>query len=68
MSADVARAVDEAIAQYRTLGATMVEVSLPNSKLSVPAYYVLAPAEASSRICRVSTACATAIARPSTAT
>jgi aspartyl-tRNA(Asn)/glutamyl-tRNA(Gln) amidotransferase subunit A len=52
MDADVARAVDEAIAQYRALGAETVEVSLPNSGLSVPVYYVLAPAEASSNLSR----------------
>jgi aspartyl-tRNA(Asn)/glutamyl-tRNA(Gln) amidotransferase subunit A len=52
MAPDVARAIDEAIAQYRKLGCTMVEVSLPNMKLSVPVYYVLAPAEASSNLSR----------------
>ena len=49
---DVARAVEEAIAEYRKLGAKTVEVSLPNTKLSVPVYYVLAPAEASSNLSR----------------
>ncbi len=52
MDADVRAAVDAALAQYRQLGATTVEVSLPNSGLSVPAYYVLAPAEASSNLSR----------------
>ena len=52
MSPDVAKAVDEAIAQYRKLGCETVEVSLPNMKLSVPVYYVLAPAEASSNLSR----------------
>ncbi len=52
MSPDVAKAIDDAIAQYRKLGCTMVEVSLPNMKLSVPVYYVLAPAEASSNLSR----------------
>jgi aspartyl-tRNA(Asn)/glutamyl-tRNA(Gln) amidotransferase subunit A len=52
MSDDVRAAVDAAIADYRRLGATTVEVSLPNSGLSVPAYYVLAPAEASSNLSR----------------
>ncbi len=52
MDADVAKAVDEAIAEYRKLGAEIVEVSLPNMKLSVPAYYVIAPAEASSNLSR----------------
>jgi aspartyl-tRNA(Asn)/glutamyl-tRNA(Gln) amidotransferase subunit A len=52
MAADVATAVDAAIAEYRRLGAEMVEVSLPNMGLSVPVYYVLAPAEASSNLSR----------------
>jgi aspartyl-tRNA(Asn)/glutamyl-tRNA(Gln) amidotransferase subunit A len=49
---DTAKAVEEAIAQLRKLGAETVEVGLPNSKLSVAAYYVLAPAEASSNLSR----------------
>jgi aspartyl-tRNA(Asn)/glutamyl-tRNA(Gln) amidotransferase subunit A len=50
--ADVMAAVRAAIAEYEKLGATTVEVSLPNSHLSVPAYYVIAPAEASSNLSR----------------
>jgi aspartyl-tRNA(Asn)/glutamyl-tRNA(Gln) amidotransferase subunit A len=49
---DVARAVDEALGEYRKLGAETVEISLPTTKLSVPVYYVLAPAEASSNLSR----------------
>jgi aspartyl-tRNA(Asn)/glutamyl-tRNA(Gln) amidotransferase subunit A len=49
---DVARAVEDALAEYRKLGAKTVEVSLPTTKLSVPVYYVLAPAEASSNLSR----------------
>ncbi len=52
VSPDVARALDAAIAQYKKLGCEMVEVSLPNMALSVPVYYVLAPAEASSNLAR----------------
>jgi aspartyl-tRNA(Asn)/glutamyl-tRNA(Gln) amidotransferase subunit A len=52
MSADVRAKVEEALDQYRKLGAVTVEVSLPNSGLSVPAYYVIAPAEASSNLSR----------------
>ena len=52
MGSDVAKAVEAAIAEYKKLGATTVEISLPNSKLSVPVYYVLAPAEASSNLSR----------------
>jgi aspartyl-tRNA(Asn)/glutamyl-tRNA(Gln) amidotransferase subunit A len=52
MDADVRAAVEAALEQYRKLGAVTVDVSLPNSGLSVPAYYVLAPAEASSNLSR----------------
>ncbi|MDD2662557.1 MAG: Asp-tRNA(Asn)/Glu-tRNA(Gln) amidotransferase subunit GatA [Dechloromonas sp.] len=51
-SAEVMAAVQAAIREYEKLGATTVEVSLPNSHLSVPAYYVIAPAEASSNLSR----------------
>ena len=50
--AEVMAAVQAAIKEYEKLGATCVEVSLPNSHLSVPAYYVIAPAEASSNLSR----------------
>jgi aspartyl-tRNA(Asn)/glutamyl-tRNA(Gln) amidotransferase subunit A len=52
LSDDVARAVEAAVGQYRKLGATTVEISLSNTKLSIPVYYVLAPAEASSNLSR----------------
>ena len=52
LTGDTAKTVEEAIAQYRKLGAETVEVGLPNSRLSVAAYYVLAPAEASSNLSR----------------
>ncbi len=52
MSSDVSNVIEAALAEYRKLGATFVEVSLPNSKLAVPVYYVLAPAEASSNLSR----------------
>jgi aspartyl-tRNA(Asn)/glutamyl-tRNA(Gln) amidotransferase subunit A len=52
LDAEVGAAIDQAIEQYRKLGAEMVEVSLPNSGLAVPCYYVLAPAEASSNLSR----------------
>ena len=44
--------IDKAIEQLRELGARIVEVSLPNASLSVPTYYVVAPAEASSNLAR----------------
>jgi aspartyl-tRNA(Asn)/glutamyl-tRNA(Gln) amidotransferase subunit A len=49
---EVARAVDAAISEYRRLGAVTAEISLPNTPLSIPVYYVLAPAEASSNLAR----------------
>ena len=52
MTPDVAKAVDEAISEFKRLGGEPVAVSLPNMKLSVPVYYVLAPAEASSNLSR----------------
>ncbi|MBS4097886.1 MAG: Asp-tRNA(Asn)/Glu-tRNA(Gln) amidotransferase subunit GatA [Sulfuricella sp.] len=52
LSSDVAQAVEAALAEYRKLGAQTVEVSLPNSQLAIPVYYVLAPAEASSNLSR----------------
>jgi aspartyl-tRNA(Asn)/glutamyl-tRNA(Gln) amidotransferase subunit A len=44
--------IREALALYERLGATLREVSLPNLPLSVPAYYVVAPAECSSNLAR----------------
>jgi len=49
---DVLKNIETAIAEYRKLGCEVVEVSLPNMALSVPVYYVLAPAEASSNLSR----------------
>jgi aspartyl-tRNA(Asn)/glutamyl-tRNA(Gln) amidotransferase subunit A len=50
--AGVMNAVQEAIAEYRRLGAETVEISLPNMEHGVAAYYVIAPAEASSNLSR----------------
>ncbi|MER2511619.1 MAG: Asp-tRNA(Asn)/Glu-tRNA(Gln) amidotransferase subunit GatA [Nitrosomonas ureae] len=52
MSQDVANAIEKALIEYRKLGAQTVEVSLPNAPLSIPVYYVLPPAEASSNLSR----------------
>jgi aspartyl-tRNA(Asn)/glutamyl-tRNA(Gln) amidotransferase subunit A len=49
---DVGQAVQAAIAVFETLGAKRVDISLPNTKMSIPAYYVIAPAEASSNLAR----------------
>ncbi len=51
-SAEVMRLVEAAIGEYHKLGAQTVDISLPNMGLSVPAYYVIAPAEASSNLSR----------------
>ena len=48
----VGAAVAAAIDEFRKLGATVVDISLPNTHLSVPAYYVVAPAECSSNLSR----------------
>ncbi|MBK8639013.1 MAG: Asp-tRNA(Asn)/Glu-tRNA(Gln) amidotransferase subunit GatA [Chromatiaceae bacterium] len=52
LDAGVAASVEAAIAEYRRLGAQIREISLPNSPLSVPTYYVVAPAECSSNLAR----------------
>jgi aspartyl-tRNA(Asn)/glutamyl-tRNA(Gln) amidotransferase subunit A len=52
LAADVSKPILAAIEELRRLGAQVVEVSLPNQRLSVPVYYVLAPAEASSNLSR----------------
>ena len=52
LAADVAQTIEAAIAEYKKLGAQVVEISLPNTQLSIPVYYVLAPAEASSNLAR----------------
>ena len=52
LSAEVARTVEAAVAEFKKLGAEAIDVELPNSKLAVPCYYVLAPAEASSNLAR----------------
>ena len=49
---DVMQRVEAAIAEYRKLGAETVDISLPNMKLSLASYYVIAPAEASSNLSR----------------
>ena len=49
---EVMQLVEQAIAEYRKLGAETVVLSLPNMRLSVAAYYVIAPAEASSNLAR----------------
>ena len=52
LAADVEQAIRAALKAYEKLGATLVDISLPNTRLSIPAYYVIAPAEASSNLSR----------------
>ena len=51
-SPDVLAAVRAALAEYEKLGAVLVDVDLPLTELSIPVYYVIAPAEASSNLSR----------------
>jgi aspartyl-tRNA(Asn)/glutamyl-tRNA(Gln) amidotransferase subunit A len=52
LAADVDGAVRAALAELQKLGATLVDVSLPRTELSIPVYYIIAPAEASSNLSR----------------
>jgi len=52
LDSDVVSVFEESKKHYESLGAEFIEVSLPNISLSVPAYYVVAPAECSSNLSR----------------
>ena len=52
LAADVNGAVRNALAELERLGATLVDVQLPRTELSIPVYYIIAPAEASSNLSR----------------
>jgi aspartyl-tRNA(Asn)/glutamyl-tRNA(Gln) amidotransferase subunit A len=52
LAQDVRAAVEAALKEYEALGAKLVPVSLPKTELSIPVYYVIAPAEASSNLSR----------------
>ncbi|MDB5762174.1 MAG: gatA1 [Herminiimonas sp.] len=52
LASDVEQAVRAALNEYEKLGATLVDISLPKTELSIPVYYVIAPAEASSNLSR----------------
>jgi len=52
LDSGMARIIEEAIEEYKKLGAEIVKISLPNTDLAVPVYYVVAPAECSSNLSR----------------
>jgi aspartyl-tRNA(Asn)/glutamyl-tRNA(Gln) amidotransferase subunit A len=52
LAADVDGAVRAALAEFEKLGAALIDVSLPRTELSIPVYYIIAPAEASSNLSR----------------
>ncbi|NNM60296.1 MAG: Asp-tRNA(Asn)/Glu-tRNA(Gln) amidotransferase subunit GatA [Legionellales bacterium] len=52
LNPQIAHCIHEAIKVYEKLGATIKDISLPHSDLSIPAYYVIAPAECSSNLSR----------------
>ncbi|MGK0439481.1 MAG: aspartyl-tRNA(Asn)/glutamyl-tRNA(Gln) amidotransferase subunit A [Paracoccaceae bacterium] len=52
LDSEMATIIETAVKQFESLGATIKEVSLPNSHLALPSYYVIAPAEASSNLSR----------------
>jgi aspartyl-tRNA(Asn)/glutamyl-tRNA(Gln) amidotransferase subunit A len=52
MDSEVEQSVRAAIAQMESLGATVVEVSLPHTQYAIPTYYIIAPSEASSNLAR----------------
>ncbi|NBX54792.1 MAG: Asp-tRNA(Asn)/Glu-tRNA(Gln) amidotransferase subunit GatA [Betaproteobacteria bacterium] len=52
LAADVRQAIDSALAQLQSLGGTLVPIALPRTELSIPVYYIIAPAEASSNLSR----------------
>jgi aspartyl-tRNA(Asn)/glutamyl-tRNA(Gln) amidotransferase subunit A len=52
IQADVEKAVRQAISVYETLGAQIVEISLPHTEYALPVYYLIAPAEASANLAR----------------
>ena len=52
LDADVAAVIQQSLKELEKLGAILVDIDLPNTGLSVPAYYVIAPAEASSNLSR----------------
>ncbi|MBS3952672.1 MAG: Asp-tRNA(Asn)/Glu-tRNA(Gln) amidotransferase subunit GatA [Methylomicrobium sp.] len=52
LDAGIAAIIETAVEEYRRLGATVKEVSMPNLKYAIPAYYIIAPAECSANLSR----------------
>ncbi len=52
LNPEIEQAVQDAVKEFESLGATVKSISLPNTSLSVPAYYVIAPAECSANLSR----------------
>jgi aspartyl-tRNA(Asn)/glutamyl-tRNA(Gln) amidotransferase subunit A len=52
LNAATGRRIDEALSELQKLGASLVDVSLPHSELTIPTYYIIAPAEASTNLSR----------------
>ncbi len=52
LNPQIAEKTQAALKEYQALGAELKEISLPNTALSIPAYYIIAPAEASSNLSR----------------
>jgi aspartyl-tRNA(Asn)/glutamyl-tRNA(Gln) amidotransferase subunit A len=52
LASDVRAAIDAALKEYERLGAKLIPISLPRTELSIPVYYIIAPAEASSNLSR----------------
>ena len=52
LNPEIAARVQSALKEYQALGAELKEISLPNTALAIPSYYIIAPAEASSNLSR----------------
>ncbi len=53
LNSEMAATIETAINEYKKMGAEVIEVSMPNLKLAIPAYYVIAPAECSANLSRL---------------
>jgi len=53
LNSEMAATIEAAINEYKKMGAEIIEVSMPNLKLAIPAYYVIAPAECSANLSRL---------------